>query len=292
MSKLKEILKESSMALTMSDFEIDEIAEEIRTDFDDYLEEERERIKEELEDTDKIGSLEKTISRLESTIEDLKTKVLPINTLNDEMTLEWAKENWEHLIKLQQMNASGSGVVKLVQGWLEKALETILLDELKAVGNHTRIVLVGKAASGKDHARKLLEERGNRYAVSFTTRPPRTGEVNGKDYFFITDEEFDKMIKEDKFYEYVSFNGWHYGTSNEQFYSDNVFIMTPHGISKIDPADRKKTFIVYFDIEEDIRRERLALRSDADTVDRRLIADTKDFENFTDFDIRITNSDF
>jgi len=49
---------------------------------------------------------------------------------------------------------------------------------------HKRTVLVGKAASGKDHFRKVLENKGFKYAVSYTTRPPRTGEVEGKDYFF------------------------------------------------------------------------------------------------------------
>jgi hypothetical protein len=40
------------------------------------------------------------------------------------------------------------------------------------------------------------------------------------------------------------------------------------------------------------REKRLMLRSDADTVERRLVADEKDFENFTTFDVRITNTDF
>ena len=46
-----------------------------------------------------------------------------------------------------------------------------------------RIILVGKAASGKDHARKVLEAYGAKYAVSYTTRPPRENEVDAKDYF-------------------------------------------------------------------------------------------------------------
>ncbi len=53
--------------------------------------------------------------------------------------------------------------------------------------NHKRIILVGKAASGKDHLRRKYESRGFKYAVTYTTRPPIEGEVNGKDYFFITD---------------------------------------------------------------------------------------------------------
>ena len=63
--------------------------------------------------------------------------------------------------------------------------------------NHKRIILVGKAASGKDHLRKRFESRGFKYSVSYTTRPPREGEIDGKDYFFITDEQAKKIFKSD-----------------------------------------------------------------------------------------------
>lgn len=160
-------------------------------------------------------------------------------------------------------------------------------------GTKSRIILCGKAASGKDHLRKILEGRGYRYGVSYTTRPPRDGEVDGRDYYFLEDNEFQTMVEQKFFYEYVSFNGWNYGTSNSQFHlTDDVFIMTPSGIGKLHAADRKNSFIIYIDIDIDIRRERLALRSDADTVERRIEADENDFANFTDFDIRLTDHNF
>lgn len=154
--------------------------------------------------------------------------------------------------------------------------------------------MCGKAASGKDHMRKQLERRGYRYGISYTTRPPREGEVNGRDYWFLSREDFTKKIEEGFFYEYVEFNGWFYGTSNEQFYfTDDVFIMTPHGISLIKPEDRKTSFILFLDIPIEIRRERLSHRNDNnDSIERRIQADERDFANFEDFDIRITNHNF
>jgi guanylate kinase len=151
---------------------------------------------------------------------------------------------------------------------------------------------VGHGGSGKDYARKLFESRGFKYATSYTTRPSRTGETNGVDYFFITEEMFRNMIKNDMFYEYVSFNGWFYGTSMEQFYTNDVFIMTPSGISKIKPEDRKHSFVIYFNIAENVRRERLSQRNDADNVDRRILADIADFKNFTDYDFHVIDPYF
>lgn len=159
--------------------------------------------------------------------------------------------------------------------------------------NNKRIILVGKGACGKDYARQQLENYGLKYCVSHTTRPPRKGELNGVDYYFISlDSAIHHFIEKNLFYEYVEFNGWIYGTSLDEFKNSDIFIMTPGGISKLKPEDRKESFIVYIDISEDVRRERLSKRNDADNVERRLAADEKDFENFTDFDARITNPDF
>jgi guanylate kinase len=160
--------------------------------------------------------------------------------------------------------------------------------------NKSRIILCGKAASGKDHLRKILEGRGFNYGVSYTTRPPRKGEVDGKDYYFLEENEFKTLIEQGFFYEHVTFNGWYYGTSKEQWFNtDDVFIMTPSGIGKLHAADRKQSFIIFIDIPTDIRRERLSERNDnSDSIERRLAADDADFSTFTDFDIRITDHNF
>jgi guanylate kinase len=158
----------------------------------------------------------------------------------------------------------------------------------------SRIILVGKAAAGKDHLRKILEGRGFNYGVSYTTRPPRPGEIDGKDYYFLDESEFKDLIDQGFFYEYVTFNGWYYGTSKGQWYeTDDIFIMTPSGINKLHAADRKSSFIIYIDIPVEIRRERLSNRNDNnDSIERRIQADERDFEHFTDYDIRITDHNF
>ena len=159
--------------------------------------------------------------------------------------------------------------------------------------NHKRIILVGKAASGKDHLRKRFESHGFKYAVSYTTRPPREGEIDGKDYIFISEDESKVLIESGFFYEYVIFNGWVYGTSVSQFYNDDLFIMTPAGVSHIKPEDRLSSFIIYTDIEMSIRMTRLANRNmPGDSMDRRIKADEVDFKDFSDYDLKVTNPDF
>ena len=156
-----------------------------------------------------------------------------------------------------------------------------------------RIILIGAGGSGKDTARKRFENRGFKYAVSYTTRPPREGEVDHVDYHFITKEWSETMIKHGAFYEYVIFNGWLYGTSLSQMDHDDIFIMTPTGLSHLKPKDRQESIVIYFDIPEEIRRQRLSARNmPGDTIDRRIEADNRDFANFTDFDIRVTNENF
>jgi guanylate kinase len=159
--------------------------------------------------------------------------------------------------------------------------------------NHKRIILVGAGASGKDHMRKVLESRGFKYATSYTTRPARPGEVHGVDYFFLTEEECQQMKDTDQFYEVIDFNGWSYGTSLLQFYNDDVFIMTPSGLAHVNAEERKQSFVIYFDIAEDIRKTRLENRiMPGHSVEARLEADRILFEGFTDYDLRITNPDF
>lgn len=157
-----------------------------------------------------------------------------------------------------------------------------------------KIILVGKAASGKDHMIKILSDRGFSYGIPYTTRPPRETEIHGNDYFFLSEAEFKKKINQDYWYEWAQFNGWYYGTSHMQFLETcNLFIMTPKGISHINPVHRKECTIIYLNIPKEIRIKRLEKRAmPGDSVKRRIKADELDFANFTDFDIEINNPNF
>jgi len=157
-----------------------------------------------------------------------------------------------------------------------------------------RIVLVGKSGAGKDHARKLLVDLGVEYPVPFTTRPPRDNEVMGADYHFISKDMFRQIEESDGWYVSNEFNGWCYGITREQFNVDqSLFIMSPAAVSKMPASDRIMTNVVYINVPADVRRKRILERmGNADSVDRRIEADEKDFAMFQDYDLCIMDPAF
>lgn len=79
------------------------------------------------------------------------------------------------------------------------------------------VILSGPSGVGKGTVRKaLFESDDNRnqffYSVSATTRQPRSGEVNGSDYFFVSRSKFEQMIEEEQLLEYAEYVGNYYGT--------------------------------------------------------------------------------
>ncbi len=76
------------------------------------------------------------------------------------------------------------------------------------------IVVSGPSGAGKGTiCKRLLEKNPNLgYSISATTRAPRTGEVNGVNYWFLSKEEFQKMIAEDGLLEWAEVYGNYYGT--------------------------------------------------------------------------------
>jgi len=77
-------------------------------------------------------------------------------------------------------------------------------------------IVSGPSGSGKSTVTKLVKDRLNiPLSISATTRQPRDGEIDGKDYFFLTKETFEQKIKNDEFYEYANVHGNYYGTLKE-----------------------------------------------------------------------------
>ena len=77
------------------------------------------------------------------------------------------------------------------------------------------LVISSPSGAGKTSlVRGLIEGSGERFfvSISVTTRPKRLGEINGQDYYFISDEEYQNLIKEDQLIEHATVFGYGYGT--------------------------------------------------------------------------------
>lgn len=79
------------------------------------------------------------------------------------------------------------------------------------------VVVSGPSGVGKDTVvnQYLKSPTNSVLSVSATTRAPREGEVNGKDYFFLSTEIFEQYIKENRFLEYAKYGDNYYGTLKE-----------------------------------------------------------------------------
>ena len=154
------------------------------------------------------------------------------------------------------------------------------------------LALFGKSASGKDSIQKWITTNYPQLTnkiVSCTTRPPRSGEQDGVDYFFLSDEEFAKKVLDGSMLEATSFREWFYGTALDQLNPDkiNVGVFNITGVECILDDPRLDVVPVWVYASDKTRLRRSLDREDnpdCKEICRRFLADEKDFEEMDDFD--------
>lgn len=115
---------------------------------------------------------------------------------------------------------------------------------------------MGESAAGKSSIEKVLAQRyGYKRTISYTTRPPRVGEVDGVDYHFITEEEYADKFNSGFFVETGAYNGWLYGTTKEQYDKSTVCVLTPHGLRQIKKNLAEENMVSFYIMVP--RRDRL-----------------------------------
>lgn len=125
------------------------------------------------------------------------------------------------------------------------------------------IVLVGASASGKTEVAKMLAKKyGIVKMITTTTRPMRIGEQDGKDYFFVSRQEFEKRIKENRFVEHTVYNGNFYGSGRDQIGINKCIVVDPKGLSAFINLKDPNIYTFLLTANEDTRYERMLSRGD------------------------------
>ena len=162
------------------------------------------------------------------------------------------------------------------------------------------IVVSGFSGSGKGTIMKqLLKKYEEQYAlsVSATTRQPRPGEVDGREYFFRTTEQFEEMIGQDALIEYAQYVGNYYGTPKayvEQQLAagkDVILEIEIQGALKVKKKFPDTLLLFVTPPSVDVLRERLIGRGteDAETVKKRLGRAIEEADGVEEYDYLVVN---
>ena len=151
---------------------------------------------------------------------------------------------------------------------------------------------------GKGTLIKGLLERapGLQLAVSATTRAPREGEVNGVDYHFLSEEDFDRRVARGEFLEHAEYAGNRYGTLKSELERPAEGIVLEIDVQGARQVRERLPEAVQIFIEppsfEDLERRLAARASDRpDEIERRLAAARDELSAADEFDHRLVNDD-
>jgi guanylate kinase len=170
-----------------------------------------------------------------------------------------------------------------------------------AGGRGMLIVVSSPSGGGKgtliDRARKLVPNLS--YSVSYTTRQPRPGEVNGREYFFVSLADFEAMKSQDRFLEWAWVHGNVYGTSREQVLDelaegrDIILEIDVQGASSVRALISDAVCIFILPPSFEVLRQRLITRGTdaAADLERRLQGAPAEVEHYREFQYVIINDD-
>ena len=161
------------------------------------------------------------------------------------------------------------------------------------------VILSSPSGAGKTTITKKIQQKYQSFkiSVSHTTRKPRSNEVDWVDYFFISKNEFEKLIKDQKFYEYAKIFDNYYGTLKQNVdelikKNDIIFDIDWQGtkqLSKYKNLDLIKIYLL--PPNKDELKKRLVKRNQNsdEEVDKRFKAFDEDIKHWQDYDYVLIN---
>ena len=164
------------------------------------------------------------------------------------------------------------------------------------------IVFAAPSGAGKSSIIKEIVSNNENIelSVSATTRTPREGETHGKDYFFISDKEFNDLKEKEAFIESANVHGHQYGTLKtfvEEKLENNISVVLDidvQGFSQISESIKDIISIFIIPPSLDELKKRLVLRGldTEEVINKRLINAKKELKHAESFDHIVLNDDF
>jgi guanylate kinase len=160
-------------------------------------------------------------------------------------------------------------------------------------------IISAPSGSGKSTLVNKVREivPGLKFSISYTTRAPRAGEQNGREYFFVSPAEFEEMVRKDEFLEHAKFDGNYYGTARrflalaDQEGKDLLLDIDVQGAAQIKGriADAVSIFIMPPNRRELEKRLRTRSLDKEEVIQRRLVTASREIENYDKYDYILIN---
>jgi len=161
--------------------------------------------------------------------------------------------------------------------------------------------LSSPSGAGKTSISKKILQKDNKISLSIscTTRPKRKGEINNKDYIFLSEEDFQKQIKNGNFLEYASVFGNRYGTLRQtvnKFFNkkkDVLFDIDWQGYQQLKQSGMEVVgiFILPPNKKELIRRLKNRGRDTTEEMKKRMSLAQDEISHFPEYDYVVVNND-
>ncbi len=166
-------------------------------------------------------------------------------------------------------------------------------------GENIMVILSSPSGVGKTTLTKKIQQKYHSFkiSVSHTTRPPRSNEIDGVDYHFVSKKKFENLITENKFYEYAKIFENYYGTLKENVDSviktnDLLFDIDWQGTKQLSKFKNLKLIKIYLITDSKNELKKRLIKRNQNTkleVEKRFEAFDEDIKHWNDYDYILIN---
>tara|TARA_Y100001958_G_C21231083_1_gene556833 strand:- start:1757 stop:2353 length:597 start_codon:yes stop_codon:yes gene_type:complete len=165
-------------------------------------------------------------------------------------------------------------------------------------GENIMVILSSPSGVGKTTLTKKIQQKYQSFkiSVSHTTRSPRSNEVDGVDYFFVSHSKFENLIKKNEFYEHAKIFGNYYGTLKSNvdemiLKNDIIFDIDWQGTKQLSKYKNLKLIKIYLITNKDELKKRLVKRNQntSEEIEKRFNSFDENIKHWKDYDYIVIN---